>query len=1113
MLTLAGLLVALICPPAQAEIADLRRAFDTPAADAKPWVFWYWLDAAVSAEGITADLEAMQAAGIGGAYLMPIYGPQEPPLITPPATQLSPEWWELVRHAASEADRLELRLAMHLSDGFALAGGPWITPEQSMQQVVWSRASAVGGQAVELELPRPLAREGYYQEIAVLAFPTPQGEGVSTANVPVTVTTNAEGQQAQQLVVAGNSERLRSAEPCVIDFAFEAPFTCRSVTIRPDGGNYQCQRLRLEVSDDGHAYRVVSRLAPPRHGWQDEGRPVTHAVPEVTSRYFRLAFDPAGSEPGAEELDSAKWSPVLKVQGIELSGAARVHQYRGKSGAVWRISPPTRERYPASARVASASILDLSDQLGPDNMLRWDAPPGEWTVLRFGHTSTGKQNATGGGGRGLECDKLNPAAVRLQYQSWFGAAREKLGGPLADRVLTRLHVDSWECGSQNWTESLPEEFIKRGGYAARRWLPTLAGYIIDSPDASERFLYDFRRTLTDQLDDAFFGTLEQLASEAGVEFTAECTAPTMLGDGLRHFQHVDIPMGEFWRDSPTHDKPTDIRDAISAGHIYGKRVIGAEAFTQLRIRWDETPALLKPQADRHFCLGVNQLVYHVWMHNPWLDRQPGVTLNGIGAYLQRDQAWQPMAPAWIGYCRRLQSVLRQGDPVVDIAVFTGEELPSRSVLPEQLASTLAGLFGAEQLAREQQRLANEGTPTREVPEGVRHSANISDPAAWSNPLQGYQYDSLNRDALLRLAAVQDGRIVLQGGASYALLVIPAPRPSAPGGMTVEVAEKLLEIAEAGGRVLLAEFPSRTLGRHEDSEYDVQVGRLVARLVRSPNVTVGAWREPHLASIGVAPDFQVSQPSGEPVTELAWTHRRGPGWDAYLIANQQDAPRELVFKPRVPIEHAEAWDPVTGRREPLPASGAGAPLRLSPWQSLLVVLTDEDETPPPIFGRPEINELDAIWRVGFDSIVGSPPATMTLTRLQDLTRLPNPAAQQFVGSARYTTSMVAQPQQAAGRAWIDLGEVAGMARVIVNGQACGVAWTPPYRVEVTDALRPGRNQLEVEVAGVWRNRMVADQQLPADQRLTWTNARPLPESAGPVPFGLLGPVRLETTKPQ
>jgi hypothetical protein len=247
----------------------------------------------------------------------------------------------------------------------------------------------------------------------------------------------------------------------------------------------------------------------------------------------------------------------------------------------------------------------------------------------MGHTATGHTNATGGGAIGLECDKFSEAAVRKQFNNWFGAAFSKTDPALARKVLKYMHVDSWECGSQNWSSNFAAEFHKRRGYSLMPYLPLLAGIPMESASRSEDVLRDVRTTISELVVDVFYKTLAACAQSYGCEFSAECVAPTMVSDGLLHYQVADRPMGEFWLNSPTHDKPNDMLDAISGAHIYGKNIIQAEGFTELRGTWNEHPAMLKTLLDRNYALGINKLFFHVNTHNPYTDRQPGMTLDGI----------------------------------------------------------------------------------------------------------------------------------------------------------------------------------------------------------------------------------------------------------------------------------------------------------------------------------------------------------------------------------------------------------------------------------------------------------------------------------------------------
>ncbi len=1110
---------------------DLEAAFQHPPEAAHPWVYWYWMNAAVSREGITADLAAMKQAGIGGAYLMPIRGATTPPQFAPPAQQLSPLWWDMVRFAMNEADRLGLKLAMQDCDGFATAGGPWITPELSMQKVVWRETSFKNGGHFDGALPQPPANENYYQDIAVLAFPTPAGSDVSTDTITPTITTNLPNVNAQMLATPGNTQSVRVSAPGWVQYAFDQPFTCRSITLRKGGNNYQANRLLIEVSDDGEHFRSLGRLVAPRAGWQDDDADVTHAIVPTTARFFRFTYDPAGSEPGGEDLDSAKFKIGLKLQGITLSGSPRVNQYEGKTGEVWRVSrPTTTTQVPDNECVPLRSILNITDHLTADGHLVWDAPPGNWTILRIGHTSTGHQNETGGGGRGLECDKFNPEAVRLQFDHWFGETIRQVGPALAGRVLKVFHVDSWECGSQDWSPVFRAEFTRRRGYDPVPYLPIMAGIPVQSADVSERFLHDVRQTIADLLEDNFFGTFESLAKAQGCVFSSEAVAPTMVSDNLRHFSTVDIPMGEFWLRSPTHDKPNDILDAVSGAHIYGKALAQAEAFTEVKLGWDESPAMLKAPGDLNYAIGINRFVFHVFVHNPWLDRQPGMTLSGIGNFIQRDQTWWKPGRAWVEYTQRCQALLQTGTPVADIAVFTGEEIPSRAVLPGELVSTLPGLFGAEGFVSETQRAANVGQPQHSEPEGIVASDNITSPAESIDPLHGYAYDSINRDALLRLAQVRNGRIELPGGASYTVLVLPAARPMSPAvdEMSPEVVTKLRELVQAGATILVSAPPARSPSLQNYPASDTAVRQTAEELWPTGNsprqvgkgrVLATPFTETSLDSLGIARDVIVTDATGRHAEGIAWNHRTAPGLDIYFISNQRDSVQTIQLSLRTAGRVPELWDAVTGETRRanewrIENGRTVLPLRLEASGSIFVVLREATSSTNANSGKNWLEPkpaqtLTGQWQVTFDVNRGGPNGPIAFDTLVDWTTRLEPGVQSYSGTAAYTQTFD-WPASGANpaRVWASLSKVADLAEVYVNGVSCGVAWTAPYRVEITPALHPGTNTLKIEVTNTWLNRLLGDAALPPEQRITWTTANPR-RDAKPIPAGLLGPVTLVT----
>ncbi|GAA4735971.1 glycosyl hydrolase [Flavisolibacter ginsenosidimutans] len=1107
---------------------DLRKVFQSPPDAAKPWVFWYWLNGAVSAEGITADLEAMKRGGVAGAYLMPIKDTTSPSIYPNPARQLSPQWWKMIKFAMSESKRLGLKLAFHVSDGFALAGGPWITPENSMQKVVWSQVNLQGGKVFSDTLPKPKALENYYEDIAVFAFPSLPGTGVSTRTVKPKITTST-GVDAQFLAEPNNTKSFSSDDSCWIQYSFEKPFTLRSLVVKNwlyGRSAYITNHLIIETSDDGKNFHFYTRLEAPRHGWQDWDSDYTHAIPEVTSRYFRFVYSKRGIEPGAEDLDAAKWKASLNIKGLGLSSEPRIHQYEGKNGEVWRVSKRTTDTQLSSQDFVSLkNIIDITKYLDKAGKLTWNVPAGNWTIIRIGHTSTGHRNETGGGGKGLECDKFSPDAVTLQFNNWFGEIM-KQGGATAKEVVKIFHVDSWECGSQNWSKNFREEFKKRRGYDLYAYLPVMAGIPVESNKVSEGVLYDVRRTISDLLNDKFYGTLQTLAHKAGMQFSAESVAPTMLSDGMQHYAKVDLPMGEFWLRSPTHDKPNDMLDAISGAHVYGKNIIQAEAFTEIRQAFDEHPGMLKALADRNFALGINRLVFHVFMHNPWLAKKPGVTLDAIGLLFQRDQTWWPRVSVWTDYIKRCQGLLQMGKPVTDIAVFTGEEYPRRSLLPERLVPTLPGLFGKEAAEREAKRLANEGVPTRKPENGVTYVANTSDAQLWNDPLRGYAYDSYNPDALLNLSSVRGNNISLSTGANYKLLVVPDVHKMLPdsGSLSVEAAKKIVALAKDGATVLLANEGKITFGLKDDkselqkvfASFSANSTNGSTHVVGKGKVITGVFNQKSLEGLSIAPDFMATTDNGNRADSLVWTHRAGKDFDIYFVSNQAAAARDLTLSLRVAGKVPQLWNAVDGSittasEWTMSEGRTELPVHLEGYGSVFVVLQQPTKkaAKAPASERKVVATITSPWTVNFDPALGGPAKPLTWPTLMDWSRSEDSAVRYYSGAAVYQNTFSWKPGKRAAHVWLNLGEVANMATVWVNDKLCGTIWTAPYRLPITNALKPGVNKIKIEVINTWANRMIGDARLPVERRISSTVYPFKMEGKVLLRAGLLGPVRVES----
>ena len=1072
-----------VCPADAQQTRSLRDQFLSPSDEAKPWTFWYWMYGAVSKEGITADLEAMKRAGLGGTYLMPIKGIHEGAQYDGKAQQLTPEWWEMVRFSMEEADRLGLKLGMHICDGFALAGGPWITPKESMQKVVWSDTIVDGGKLNALRLPQPEAYENYYEDIALFALPVEDAADEMPAKITCVNLATANNVKSAQTVNMDAAGVIRSSYPCYIQYEYKQAFTCRNIEIVLNGNNYQAHRLKVMASDDGVNYRFVKQLVPARQGWQNTDENSTHSIPATTARYFRFYWTPEGSEPGSEDMDAAKWKPNLKIKQLRLHQEARLNQWEGKAGLVWRVAESTREEEIGKEDCYSLSqVINLTEQYknapashSKEKTITAVLPKGKWKLLRMGHTATGHTNATGGGGKGLECDKFNPRTVRKQFDNWFAQAFVKTHPEVARRVLKYMHVDSWECGSQNWSDSFAKEFRTRRGYDLLPYLPLLAGIPMESAGRSEEILRDVRTTIAELVVDVFYQVLSDCAKEYDCQFSAECVAPTMVSDGLLHYQKVDLPMGEFWLNSPTHDKPNDMLDAISGAHIYGKNIIQAEGFTEVRGTWDEYPAMLKTLLDRNYALGINRLFYHVYVHNPWLDRQPGMTLDGIGLFFQRNQTWWDKgAKAFSEYATRCQSLLQYGHPVTDIAVFTGEEVPRRSVLPERLVSSLPGLFGTERVESERIRLANEGQPLRVRPVGVTHSANMADPEKWVNPLRGYAYDSFNKDALLRLAKAENGRMKLAEGMGYKVVVLPLSRLMNPEPVLSPAVRKKMDELKAAG-VIVPALP---------------------------------YTEEDFSAYGLERDMIVPE-------DVAWMHRSGELGDIYFVANQREETRTFTASMRINGRKPECWNPVTGEMNTHPSyrihdNRTEVTLTLAPNESVFIVFPTEEAADKERTSTDKREPLNRTLETEEYTVTFlATGKTVVRKDLFDWSKEEDEQIRYYSGTAVYKATFRWKDKLKKGQpVYLNLGKVCNLATVRVNGIDCGTVWTAPYRADITSALKKGTNELEIEVTNTWANALKGVDEGKAPYDGIWTNAKYRKKEDTLLPAGLLGILTIE-----
>jgi hypothetical protein len=1114
-------------------LSDLVAAFAEPPALARPGVYWYWLGGAVTREGISADLEAMRDAGISTAMVFSIGKGGEHPQIQPPADALTPPWWAMVEHAVNEAARLGVTLAMNMCDGWATASGPWITPGLSMQKLVWSETVVDGGKPFDAILAQPEATLGYYRDVATHAWPVdPDWEGDS-ASLHARVHSDLPVDDLAALARPDNLVQVIDTDRAGwFQFDFAEPFTLRSVTVRTahassgySAGVYRAANsLHVQASDDGVHFRTIGRLDYPRHGWQTDMTTLTHAIAPTTARSFRLVHEPEGPFAYEEDADFGQ-DTRLKLSSLVLSAMPRVHLLPVKSGAQWgRGRRAATHDLPDAACVAVDRVVDLGAHMDTGGRLRWTPPAGRWRVVRMGMTTTGAKNSAAGLGEGLECDRFNPEAARLQFDHWFGQVLDRVGPKLAGKVLHVLHVDSWEAGTQNWSPRFAAAFARLRGYSLDKYLLCMTGVPLQSAETTERVLNDVRRTIAELVNENFFAPVSELAHRHGCILSCEPASPTFPVDGLDYARYADFPMGEFWMDSPRNDKPTDIKDAVSGGRIHGRRAIGAEAFTDVLIKWTEHPYTFKALGDRQFCAGINRFMLHVWAMQPWTDRAPGMTLSGIGTFFGRTQSWWKPGKAWFDYLGRAQALLQCGRAVSDVAYFIGEDIPSRSILRDRLQPAL--------------------------------------PA-------GHAYDCLNADALLRLARVENGELCLESGMRYRVLALPADTR-----MSAAMAARIEAFVDAGLTVV-GPRPQGTPGLEGGGHADAAVRAMADRLWDGLDgtgtsmrrhgrgrVCLGAPMTAVLDAMNLAADVTFD---GAATPE--WIHRAGDGWDLYFFSNQGDEACTVDARLRVSGRLPEFLYADDGRREDAPlyrddGRFTSVSLRLDPRGSVFVLLArpaparnalalrsgDEKTLLLQRHGidwqawatgaghwtlqesghaielsqsrAPAEMELTG-WKVSFAERLRVPHA-LTMQRPHSWTEATDDAIRFYSGTAVYDIdfSLPAAMLASGARLFLDLGEVADLAEVTLNGQALGVLWKPPYRVEIGAAVHIGDNRLRIAVSNTWRNRLIGDHDKTDAARTTYVVPMKRKDKpwlpGGPdaklSPAGLLGAVHIVVATP-
>jgi len=1113
---------------AQISNDDLMKGFQNPPEEARPRTWWHWIGSNITKEGITKDLEWMKRVGIGGFQAFDVsLGMGQ--TVDKKIVFMTPEWLDAIRHTATEAERLGLEMTMVTSAGWSETGGPWVKPEEAIKKIVWSELSITGGKKFTGKLPAPPSNNGpirnmtrpsgflspanskpdptYYADYKVIAFRTPKVE-IKMIDLKPKITSNSGELDATALLDDDLTSTIKlplpkPEAPVWIQFEFAQPFKAQSFSfataITGTFGTKDMTTGYLEVSDDGEKFKTIVALPGPQHDIR--AIPVrTYTFPEITAKYFRITLTGGSGITTVGNFGTAGYfgpaPTTLDISEAKFFSEALVNRWEDKA----HFAPMFELEALATPAVSESSsiteVIDITDKMKADGTLSWDAPAGNWTIFRMGYSLTGSKNSPAvPAGIGYEVDKLSKKHLESYYKNYTNPIAQALG-PLYGKRMQYWLTDSFEADAQNWTEDFPAEFLKRRGYEMTPYLPVLSGRIVKNADVSDRFLWDFRRTIADLLADNHYKALGDMARAQGIKLYGESAGISLpiIQDAMLNKKYLDIPMAEFgmtqglgsaesssWKTPRDLDDDhayrgagdrlqahqSDIREAASASHIYGKKFVATESWTGGAF---EAPASMKLIGDYWNTQGVNRFIFHTSTHQP-LDTKPGNSM--VGTHIHRNITWAEQAAPFVTYLSRNSFMLQQGNFVADIAYYLGEGIPSsvpywKKIKPE--------------------------------------------------PPAGYDYDFLGTDVLLDDAVVKEGKIVLKSGMMYEVLVLPELNE-----MTLPVLKTIKELVSQGATIVgpkpvkspsLAGYPS------VDSEVALMAnevwgdadGQLIFHHAYGKgHVYWGAPLNSVLAEKKVVKDIEYTRPHTN--TYLSWIHRRTADADIYFISNLRNQKEDAKLEFRITGKAPELWHADSGTTEPADFTFENGITSVSyefnPEESVFVVFAKPASATSFSKSKSvskQVTALNESWNVSFPANLGA-PEKITLDKLISLTQYPENGVKYFGGTATYTREFTASKDwfKSGSRFILDLGTVKDIAEVSINGKSIGTLWKLPYQIDISTALKQGLNKIEVKVTNQWTNRITGDALNPDKKVLSGSGLRFGGGNNALLESGLIGPV--------
>ncbi|MBL4675564.1 MAG: glycoside hydrolase family 2 [Mucilaginibacter sp.] len=1041
------------------QLPDIVKSFEHIPDAVQTSVYWYWMSGNISKEGVVADLEAMKKAGINRAFIGQIEWPGTPPGKVKLFTE---EWWDILHLALKTATKLHIEIGMFNAPGWSQSGGPWIKPEQAMRYLTSSELFVSGPGTLEKKLVLPIEQSN---DVKVIAYPVPadfkkditSSKPVMTSVPKIDSLNNLFDDDLATWVSLIPSKRY------LIEFNVVKPYAVSSATfiLVKEGAKLESD-IQAEINGQYKTFKhfIVDRSNPVLNVGFSPFGPGAVAVPLTTAKRFRISLNSTTKAMLAEVKLSA--TPVVENYLEKSLGKMWQTPYLSWNSYTWETQPVQ----PSKQIINPDEVIDISKHMRADGTLLWNVPDGNWVIERIVATPTRTKNTPAPAeATGLEVDKMSKANIELHFHAYIGEILKRI--PSEDRRTFKVVVqDSYETGGQNWTENFISEFIQEYKYSPIPYFPTLSGKVVGNEEMSNRFLWDMRRLIANDVSFKYVGGMREICHRYGLTTWLENYGHFGFpGDFLQYGGQSDEVGGEFWNEGSLGD--IENRAASSAAHIYGKNKVSGESWTSAGNAFGRYPAALKMRGDRFFTEGINNTVLHVYIHQPDRNSFPGLNAE-FGTEFNRKNTWFDQMDVFTDYIKRCNMMLQQGTYVADAAYFIGEDAPRMT--------------------------------------------GITDP-----PLpKGYSYDYINGDVIKERLTVKNGKLVLRGGVSYRVLVLPKQKTMRP-----ELLARLKELIGMGAVVLgpkpeqspsLADYPNadhvvRTMADELWGNADGK--KIKVHPCGKGAVLVGMRMEEVMKFLAIAPDFEA-----QGTDSILFIHRKLDGGSLYFISNQNHKPVNFKALFRVTGKVPQLCDPVTGKIRELHAYQQNdhhttIPMQLEAGESAFILFdrnsrgNGSKKTNYPV--PAEIIDIKLPWLVAFDKKMRGPDQVKFKT-LDDWSKNDNDSIRYYSGKALYKNEFSLVKKKSGFNYLLEFARIGVMAKVKINGVDAGAMWTPPYRTDITRALKAGKNKIEVEVVNTWINRLYGDHLLPqADRQLS-----PVvhPEyKLGLAPSGLIGPARI------